>query len=162
MRLLPILSCQAIFFTLLCASPVFGQQQAPNWSVYRPATLPHAWSAAIILKGVDYTIEAADVKFAVDVQYTGEHREVGANRRELLRRWAKALNHPTHGPEFFTHEIEIRSGNDLFWLPLQNPLLQPFVQETAGGSRLRLFIMYIGATRDDRVFIINEFEVLQK
>ena len=156
------LSWQVLFFTLVWGTALFGQQPTSNWSAYRTATLRHAWSAATVLEGADYTIEAAEVKFAVDVHYTGQHREVAADRRELLKRWAKALNHPAYGPEFFTHEIEVRSGNDAFWLPLQNPLLNPFVQETTDGSRLRLFIMYVGATRDDRVFIINEFTVLPK
>ena len=114
---------------------------------------------ATIVKGADYTIEAGDVKFAVPATYTGERREIEKVRRELLRRWSKTLHHPV---DVFEHEIQVRAGNDSYWLPLQNPLLQPFIQEAPAGTRLRLFIMYIGANAEDRLFVVNEFQVLPK
>lgn len=136
--------------------------QAPDWSDYKAASVAKAWSEASIIKGADYTVETKNVKYAVEAPYTGQHREVGPARRELLRRWVKALRHATQFAEMFEHEIEVRAGKETFWLPLQNPLVEPFAQEASAGSRLRLHIMYIGAVGADRVFVINRFQVLPK
>ena len=153
------MSHQTICFTLLFVNALFSGQQTPDWSDYKSSSLQNAWSVAYIIKGADYTIEAGDMKFAVPATYTGERREIGKLRRELLRRWSKTLQHPA---DFFEHEIQVRAGNDLYWLPLQSPLLQPFIQEAPAGSSIRLFIMYIGANAEDRLFVVNEFQVLPK
>jgi hypothetical protein len=142
--------------TLAFVSAMSGQQ-TPDWSDYESSSLQHAWSVATIVEGAAYTIEAGDVKFAVSATYTGERHEIANIRRELLRRWAKALRHPA---DSFEHEIHVRAGNDSYWLPLQDPLLQPFIQEAPAGTRVRLFIMYIGANAEDRLFVVNEFQVL--
>ena len=144
---------------LAFVSALFSGQQAPDWSDYKSSSLQNAWSLAYVIKGADYTIEAGDVKFAVPATYTGERREIGKIRRDLLRRWSKTLQHPV---DYCEHEIQVRAGNDSYWLPLQNPLLQPFIQEAPAGSSLRLFIMYIGANSEDRLFVVNEFQVLPK
>jgi hypothetical protein len=153
-------SFQAFFLTLAFVSGSLAPQEAPGWNDYKPSSLKDAWRAGTILEGSDHTFETTNVKFAVEGTFTGRHREVGTARRQLLRRWAKVLNHPPQVAEMFEHEIEVRSDGELYWLPLQNALLQPFVDEARDGTRLRLFIMYVGATREDRLFVVNEFEAL--
>lgn len=153
---------RAMCVALALVSATLAAQETPNWNDYKPASLRDAWLAGTILEGTDYTIETTNVKFAVEGTFTGKHREVGTARRQLLRRWAKALNHPMQVAEMFEHEIEVRSGREFYWLPLQNTLLQPFVQEAPDGTRLRFFIMYVGAAGRDRLFVVNEFRVLPK
>ncbi|MGE3425131.1 MAG: hypothetical protein AB7N24_24035 [Dehalococcoidia bacterium] len=130
-----------------------------DWSAYKPVPAATAWVEAAIVEGSDFTIEAANVKYTITAPYTGEHREMLAPRRELYRRWAKALGHPPSSADLCSHEIEIRVGTDRYWLPLQNVLLGPFAAEAVRGSRLQLRIMYIGAVGAERVFMINSFEV---
>ena len=119
------------------------------------------WSEAVIVKGATRTIETTNVKYRVETVYTGEHRELMPQRVDLLRRWLKALRHPDEVGSMFAHEVQIRSGAQLYWLPLQNALLEPFAQNAKNGDRLQLHIMYIGAVASDRVFVINRFEVLE-
>jgi hypothetical protein len=135
---------------------------AQNWSDYKPASVSKAWSEATIVKGTDYTVETLNVKYVIEATYRGEHREIGPARLELVRRWVKALRHPTEFAQMFEHEISIQSGQETYWLPLQNTLVEPFAQEATPGSRLRLYIMYIGAVKSDRLFVINRFQVLPK
>jgi hypothetical protein len=151
----------SIYFALAFMTAIGSSMQTEDWSDYKPSTLAKAWSETTVIKGTDYTIETKDVKYAVEVSYSGEHRDVGLGRRELLRRWVKALRHP-EAANIFEHEIQVRVGNATYWLPLQNTLLEPLAKEASVGSRLRLFIMYIGANTEDRLFVINEFEVLPK
>jgi hypothetical protein len=141
---------------------IVTEARAADWSAYKPASVAQAWSEAHIVEGSDYTIEAANVKYTVEAKYTGQHRELVAARNELLRRWAKSLSHPPEFATMFEHEIQIKADKQIYWLPIQNSLVEPFAAEAIVGSRLRLRIMYIGATRNERVFVVNGFEVLPK
>lgn len=143
------------------AGAAFGGQ-TPDWSDYKPATVAAAWSQATVIKGTDYTIETKNIRYVVEAAYTGEHREMGSPRRKLIAGWVKALGHPKQFADAFEHEIEIRNGKDTVWLPLQNPLVEPFAQEARSGSQVRLYIMYVGAAEADRLFIVNRFQVLSK
>jgi hypothetical protein len=146
-----------LHFAMLLVAP---SAQIPDWSAYQSATVAQAWTEAAIVKGATHTIETIDVKYRVETVYTGEHRELIPQRRDLLRRWVKALRHPDEVGSMFAHEIQIRSGEQLYWLPLQNLLLEPFARDAKNGDRLHLHIMYIGAVGSDRVFVINRFAVL--
>ena len=155
-----MLICRLILLTL---ASVWGMAvEAADFSDYKPTSLAKAWSEATVLKGADYTIEALNIKYVVDGSYTGQHREVGKGRHELLRRWAKSLSHPPHFADMFEHEIAIDASKKTYWLALQNQLVEPFAAEAKTGSRIRLHIMYIGAVGEDRLFVINRFEVLSQ
>jgi len=141
---------------------VVGSATTADWSDYRPTTMGQAWAQAVVVAGSDYTVEPANVKYSVDAAYTGAHREVGANRAELFRRWAKSLGHPAEYAKLCEHEVSVRANNKTYWLPLQKSLVDAFANDAASGSRVRLRIMYVGAVGDDRVFMVNGFEVLGK
>lgn len=152
------ISCVAV---ALVAAVVLGAQ-TQDWSDYKPSSVASAWSTAAVTKGADYTIETKNIKYVIQAAYSGQHRKVSHTRRELLLRWAKSLGHPTSFAQMFEHEIGIRVKNETLWLPLQNPLVEPFAQEAKAGARLRLYVMYIGAAGADRVFVVNRFQVLPK
>lgn len=149
-----------VLLSSLVWSTIVPEAGAADWSAYRQASVAQAWAEAVVVEGSDYTIEAANVKYTVDADYTGQHRELVPGRKELLRRWAKALRHPMGYAAMFEHEIQIRGEDQEYWLPIQNPLVEPFAAETGAGSRVRLRIMYIGATAREPVFVVNSFQVL--
>ncbi len=153
--------CSAAAISLALFATV-TEVRAVDWSAYKQASVAQAWSETHIVEGTDYTIEAANVKYTVEARYTGQHRELLAARKELFRRWAKSLSHPSEYAIMFEHEIQIWADKREYWLPIQNSLVEPFANEASAGSRLRLRIMYIGATRKERVFVLNGFEVLPK
>jgi hypothetical protein len=143
------------FLGLVC----FCVLSAADGSDYKASSLAVAWSQSAVLKGADYTVEPKLAKYSVEAVYTGEHREMTAERRTLIRGWASAVGQPKFA-EMFDFEIAVRSENKVFWLPIQNALAEPFANEVENGARLKLYIVYIGAVKDDRIFLLNEFEVL--
>ncbi|MGH7259564.1 MAG: hypothetical protein ACREI9_02640 [Nitrospiraceae bacterium] len=153
-----------IFAGIAISLALFAVTEArtADWSAYKQTSVAQAWSETHIVEGTDYTIEAANIKYTVEADYTSKHRELVSVRKELLRRWARSLSHPPEYAAMFEHEIQISAGKQEFWLPIQNSLVEPFAAEATKGSHLRLRIMYIGATGRERVFVINGFEVLPK
>jgi len=134
---------------------------AADFQDYKRASVAQAWAETVAIEGADYTIEAANYKYVVETIYTGYHREIAPARKELFHRWTKSLRHPEEYAQLCAHEIQIRDGKQAYWLPLQNVLLNPFAAEATANSRLRLHIIYIGATGKERVFMISRFQVLQ-
>jgi hypothetical protein len=141
----------------LCFSFVLS---AADRSDYEPSSLTAAWSQSEINQGADY-LPATLSKYAVEAVYTGEHRELTEDRRNLLRVWAAVVGEPKFA-NLFKYEIAVRSENKVYWLPIQNMLAEPFANEVETGSRMKLYIAYIGAVQEDRVFLLNEFEVLKQ
>ena len=105
----------------------------------------------------DYTIEAGNFQYEVIATWTGKHRELRASTLGLIERWVKALRKSPDVAKLFEHEVELSAGGVSYWLPIQNSLVEPFVREVQPQARLKLFIMYIGALKSDKLFIINEF-----
>ena len=133
---------------------------ASDFEDYKQVSVAQAWAETVVIKGTDYTIETANYKYVVETIYTGKHREIAPDRKELFRRWTKSLRHPEEYAQLCDHEIQIRDGKQEYWVPLQNALLNPFVAEAKTNSRLRLHLMYIGAKGNDRVFMITRFQTL--
>ena len=134
--------------------------EAADFQDDKQASVSQAWTETVVIKGTDYTIETANYKYAIDTIYSGQHREIIPARKELFRRWAKSLRHPEEYAQLCDHEIQIHDGKQEYWIPLQNALLNPFAAEAKPNSRLRLHIMYIGATGNERVFMITRFQAL--
>lgn len=49
-----------------------------------------------------------------------------------------------------------------YWLPIQNPLIQPLQEELKKGDEVTLYVSWVGARKEsgkvDWVFFVNEFE----
>jgi hypothetical protein len=125
-----------------------------DYSAYPPSTFASALASRQRMAGVDYQIEAGNVKYSVVGTYTGHHRELEPGCKELVRRWSKSLHHPA----VFGHEIEVSFDGKAHWLTIQNTLIQSFASEIQSGKTVKLFVMLLGATKDRWVFAVNEFQ----
>jgi hypothetical protein len=146
---------------LLIAILIAVGSLASDWSAYKLVPADRAWSDTVVIPTADYTIETANIKYTIDAIWTGQHRELPSARAELFRRWTKSLGHPPEYEALCRHEIEIKANNKTYWLPIQNPLFNNFIQEVKAGAQLHLRIMYVGAVGPDRIFMINDFDGLK-
>lgn len=77
---------------------------------------------------------------------------------QFIEKWVKALGHPEEYSTMFKYEVEIEQNGQLYWLPLQNGLVDAFATEVCGGCKVSLYIMTAGSIKQRRVFFINEFK----
>ena len=102
-----------------------------------------------------------DHKFLVRVTYTGRSRKIGPNRLEFIASWGRSFKEQDFA-QHFRDEIEIRAEGLTVWLALQDLLVEPFGREARAGVPVQLWIMYLGtAAPQDRVFVINQFQVVR-
>jgi len=157
MRARACLSCLALI-------GAFNSLQA-DWSDYKAVSLAQAWVEAATPPNNSVPSQAlegapADHKFLIKAAYTGKHRKMGPVRLELIAKWGKFL----HAEEFAKHfqdEIEVRAEGITVWLALQDVLVEPFLHEVKTGAPVQIWMMYIGAAQQDRVFLVNEFQAVK-
>jgi hypothetical protein len=157
---IPRLWGNAVLGPMLLLALALGSARADGWEAYRPASLREAWAQALAIPDTAYTVETLEVKFRVDARYTDRHRKIDPSSQALLARWCSALQHPLEWEYAFDHEVELEDQGQTAWLLLQDPLVGPFAAEVQRGARLRVYVLYIGAVGERRVFAINRFQVL--
>lgn len=92
------------------------------------------------------------------MSYTGQHRGIKASVRDLIVKWVKSLGHNPKVLDLFKHEILVRERSSQYWLPIQEQLLPHVAQELRPGHLVDLYIMRVGSTKMEWVFIVNEFQ----
>ena len=147
-------------FVALAGFLVISGGLRADWSDYKEVSLSEAWAQAGVVpdQSVDTYVGAPQqFKFRVKTVYTGQIRRIAGRRSDFIVSWGKAMD----TPEFtrrFENEIQVSADGLTVWLPIQESLMNEFVHEAKAGAQLNVWIMYIGAAKQDRVFLVNDFE----
>ncbi|MFQ5960013.1 MAG: hypothetical protein ACE5K9_02780 [Candidatus Methylomirabilales bacterium] len=129
-----------------------------NFKRYRPYSLGQAIADHSHGERADWVIEAGSFKYRVRVTYTGEQREIKASVKDLISKWVKSLGLNPKLLTLFKHEILVREGSGQYWLPIQEQLLPHVARELRVGGPVDLYVMHVGSTKTELVFIVNEFQ----
>jgi len=154
---------------------ILSQDQDP-WKKYEPRTLDQIIKlhATKVLDNPDVLMTFSDGSAAVltndsfpskvKVTYTGQFRGISQKRKELLKNWLTktyGLNREEY-LKLFDTEFLFTENLVEYWLPIQNPLIQPLKEELKKGEEVVLYVAWIGARKEsdkiDWVFLVNEFE----
>lgn len=57
----------------------------------------------------------------------------------------------------FPQQIRVKEGEITYSLPIQDALVEPIQNEVRSGGKITLYVMWIGSTKTEQVFLINEF-----
>ena len=161
---------------VILTSFISAQDQDP-WKDYQPRTLDQIIKdhAAKVLDDPDILMNFPDGSTAVltrdsfpskvKVTYTGRSRAISPKRKELIKDWVTTI----FGLERRDEYLKLWNTEFLFtvhlieyWLPVQNPLIQPLQEELKKGDDVTLNVAWVGARKEsgkiDWVFFVNEFE----
>ena len=149
-----------VIIFLACAAPP-KPPSAFDFARYRPYTLNQAVADHSYAVGdADVSITAADFPYKVIVDFLGEQRTIRSDIQSVIDMWARGLGHPPL-TDVFRHEILVREASQEHWLPIQEVLVPALHDEAPLGGVLELYILWIGATRTEWVFIINGFQLVR-
>ena len=130
-----------------------------DYSSYKVEDFRNAVSALEKDSNVDYFVETNFAKYRVSAKYTGKMRTINPNTRRLIIQWARALQLPKEYQEQLSYEVQIESEGELYWLPIQTNIIEPFSKEVKVNTTVSLYIVAIGSMKLIPVFGICEFEV---
>lgn len=142
--------------SLLCRAPITTGTDF-NHDAYAPRKLAEVAADMQIDPRAQIYIDVALPKISTDVVFTGNHRRTAENVVRLIDAWVRALRLPTEYASMFSFEVEMRQDGEVYWMPIQNQLLQGFVDDVRPGTSITLRAMLIGAENHVPVFVINAF-----
>jgi hypothetical protein len=172
------MKCLALYSLALAIATSFISAQGQDpWKRYQPRTLDQIIKdhAAKVLDNPDILMSFPDGSTAVlardsfpskvKVTYTGRSRSISPKRKELIKDWVTTIFGLERRDEYLKlYDTEFLFTETLieYWLPIQNPLIQPLQEELKKGDEVTLYVSWVGARKEsgevDWVFFVNEFE----
>ena len=150
-----LLSCLLLVATAPCLAADF------DYGAYQDSSLASAGSNLNISPEITWWLDAAHSKFHTVATFTGQVRPIPTETQVLINRWAKAMGHGETTAALFTSEIEVQQGNEVYWLPVQEQLVDALRGEVPAGRQVHLYFLLIGAYKLVPVFGVNEFDAAE-
>src|SRR2546428_4713691 len=160
---------------LVVLTGFFSAQDQDPWKKYQPRTLDQIIKnhATKVLDDPDILMNFPDGSTAVlardsftskvKVTYTGQSRSISPKRKEIISNWL-TVTYPDRRDEYFKLlDTEFLFTETLieYWLPVQNPLIQPLQEELKKGDEVTLYVAWVGARKEsgkvDWLFVVNRF-----
>jgi hypothetical protein len=141
---------------------LFSVAAIAGWEEYKPGTLAGVIAANPHPPTVNYQTTAGDFPYQVKVQFAGKRRSVSPEKRRVITQWVESLNLESRIPSAFVEEIAFVEAGRTFWLPIQSELIPPLANDVMPGSSVNLYVVWVGSTTREWVFLVNKFEILQK
>ena len=91
--------------------------------------------------------------------YTGEKRSIPEDRENMVRAWLEMIGQPKETGGLFLTEMKFLEDGKDHWLPIQKPLITFIEKEVSPGENVWLYAVWIGATKSEWVFVVNEFNI---
>jgi hypothetical protein len=129
-----------------------------DYQAYRPSRLNDIVKEQAPTKMSDWNIVGADFRYRVSPSYSGQFRKIDPNSLKLIGMWVKSVGADPKVVEIFTHEVKVADGDASYWLPIQKTLIEPLKAEAKAGQKVDLYVTWIGSTKVDFIFLVNEFD----
>ena len=113
------------------------------------------------LEPLEADIVAGEASYRVDLEWTGNRRPIDPATLGFLTMWLRTLGLPDDHAALFQEELCFKEGSAEYWLPVQATLVKDITAELKAGSRLRLYVVWMGSVGNERFFfIVNGYDDL--
>ena len=134
---------------------------AAGWDDYKEKSLAETISEHREILGVvdfNYTPGLPQLVLA---KFTGGIRLTPQDHIEVIRGWVKVIGQKEEVSDLFVQEMKFEENGVAYWLAIQEPLIPYFEKEISKGDDVWLYVGWIGTTKEDWIFIVNEFDKFQ-
>ena len=129
-----------------------------GWDDYKPYTLAAVIAEQPHPSTADYRTTAGDFPYLVNVGFTGQRRPLLPQKRRVIEQWVKSLRLNPGALSLYEEEFGFLEAGVTYWLPVQQQLISHFAKELKTGDTIRLYVVWIGSTKSESVFLVNEFQ----
>ena len=133
-----------------------------DYGAYEPAKLADAASGSDVDPRADYWFAADYPRYHTLATFTGKIRPIDPGVKAFIAMWIKATGHPATDGDMFKTQVEIKQDAAVYWLPIQQVLVEPLQKEVTAGGRVNLYVLLMGAYRHAPVFTVNEFDAAEQ
>jgi len=129
-----------------------------DYEAYKPSRLADVRKEQAATQIGDWNIVGADFRYRMTVAFSGELRKIDPGSQKLIGMWVKSVGTDPKVADMFAQEVRVVEAGTSYWLPIQKVLVEPLRSEAKTGQQLNLFVTWIGSTKTDFVFLVNEFD----
>lgn len=129
-----------------------------DYGAYQPAKLAEVASSLDVDPRADYWFAADYPRYHTQATFTGKIRPIDPGVKTFIAMWIKATGHPVTDAKMFRTQVEIKQDDAVYWLPIQQVLVEPLKKEVAAGGQVDLYVLLMGAYKHTPVFAVNEFD----
>lgn len=146
---------QTLFTVAILATPLIT---SATWDDYTDKSLQSTMDEnSGITDDVDIYLTPGLPQRAL-VTYTGHKRPIPEERKWLVRSWLKSIGKLREYGDLYQTEVMFTENGTTHWLPVQEPLIEHLENELSAGDKVWLYVVWIGTTKTEWVFIVNEFQ----
>lgn len=111
-----------------------------------------------VTDGRSFQLDAAHPRYRTRATFTGNTRPLSGDVRMLVRLWRQAMQHPPAYDQLFVSEVEVMQDGQRYWMPIQQPLMAPFIAEVHKGHPVTLYVLLLGGIDGMPVLTVSEFQ----
>lgn len=139
-----------LFISLSCGA-------LAGWEDYKQKTLRATIAENRHLLGTAELNYTPGLPQLVLATYQGEKRRIPWDRERVMRSWIKMIGQTPDTGDLFLTEMKFTEDGKTFWLAIQRPLIHPLEKALKPNDKVWLYTIWVGATRTEWVFAINDF-----
>ncbi len=97
----------------------------------------------------------------IPIEYTSQTRPLAPETKGFLWQFGESFGQESF-PAKFEYELLLREGNQEYWMPVQEPLLDFLANELAAGQTATIYVRLLGSLQteqgDRMIFIITDIK----
>ena len=131
-----------------------------EYSDYRPFSLHEASAQHPAPDGESTGYSALIFKYRVQVKLLELPHPISAPLKGVVENWGKVVRQPSFAA-MYQEQIRVKEGDKTYTLPIQHSLVEFVEKEVRVGEELILYLMWVGNTKNELVFLVNEFQTIK-
>ena len=132
-----------------------------DYGAYQPANLADISGHLDVDPHADYWFAADFPRYHTQATFTGKMRPIGPGVKAFIKMWIQATGHPAADAEMFKEQVEIKQDAVVYWMPIQQVLVEPLKKEVTIGGQVDLYLLLMGEYKHVPVFSVNEFDATE-
>lgn len=97
-------------------------------------------------------------RYRLDLEATGQIRELSEEYRPVLDMWSKQSPGLPDFVRVYTHQVEVKTENGPLWILWQQTLVKPFQEERSAGGRIRVYAHFACVFHRQPLLLVTMFQ----
>ena len=101
-------------------------------------------------------------KLRFGVVFTGKVRRLSGFKGQTIQSWVSVNWKPVASDGGVQREVEVREGDRSLWIPIQEVLWPYFQREVVTGSRVGVYVIFVGAADGQFLYLMSDFRAFDQ
>lgn len=141
---------------------IFNSEVNAGWEDYKKKTLEATINENKDILGTTDFNFTPGLPQLVLAKYTKEIRNTPRDHEAVIKGWVKTIGQNPRVSDRFLQQMKFEENDKTYWLAIQHALIPHVKKELKKGDYVWLYVAWVGTTKTDWVFVVNEFEKAER